>query len=255
MGLASAGSTPGLASRRRGRRAKPSSFSISAPASTTAGVALTLTVQALNANGGTASGYTGTVHFASSDSQAVLPADYTFTSSDAGSHSFSVTLKTAGSQTATATDTAVSSVTGASNHVQVNAAAASALNVAGFPSPTTAGVSQSFTVTAQDAYGNTAPSYRGTVKFSSSDSRAGLPSNYTFNSSDNGVHSFSATLKTVGSQTLTATDATTSPITGSQSGITVNAAAAKTLAVTGYPSPTTAGVAQNFTVTAKDTYA
>jgi uncharacterized delta-60 repeat protein len=232
----------------------PSSFSLTAPATTTAGVALTLTVQALNANGSNASAYTGTVHFTSSDSQAVLPADYTFTSSDAGSHSFSVTLKTAGTQTATATDTAVSSVTGTSNHIQVSAAATSVFSVSGFPSPTTAGVSQSFTVAAQDAYGNTATGYRGTVKFSSSDTQAGLPSKYTFISSDNGIHSFTATLKTAGTQTLTATDVATSSITGTESGISVNPAAAKTLGVTGYPSPRTAGVAHNFTVTAKDAF-
>ena len=53
-------------------------------------------------------GYTGTVHFTSSDVQAVLPADYTFTGPAAtrGSHTFSATLKTAGEQSITATDTA-----------------------------------------------------------------------------------------------------------------------------------------------------
>ncbi len=47
----------------------------------------------------------GTAHFTSSDIQAVLPANYTFTGVDAGVHVFSVTLKTAGSQSITATDT------------------------------------------------------------------------------------------------------------------------------------------------------
>src|SRR5207244_1328563 len=40
----------------------------------------------------------GTIHFTSTDPQAILPSDYTFTAADAGSHTFSVTLKTAGSQ-------------------------------------------------------------------------------------------------------------------------------------------------------------
>ena len=57
-------------------------------------------------------GYTGTVHFTSSDGPAVLPANYTFTGGDAGTHVFSVTLKTAGTQSITATDTVTGSITG-----------------------------------------------------------------------------------------------------------------------------------------------
>ena len=56
--------------------------------------------------------YTGTAHFTSSDIQAVLPANYTFTAADAGMHTFSATLKTAGSQSLVATDTVTSSITG-----------------------------------------------------------------------------------------------------------------------------------------------
>jgi hypothetical protein len=49
---------------------------------------------ALDQNGATFSLYRGTVHFTSSDTLATLPSDYTFTSSDAGVHTFNVTLKT-----------------------------------------------------------------------------------------------------------------------------------------------------------------
>src|SRR5262249_18501349 len=49
-------------------------------------------------------GYTGKVHFTSTDAAAVLPADYTFVAGDNGIHSFNVTLKTGGSQTVTVTD-------------------------------------------------------------------------------------------------------------------------------------------------------
>src|SRR5207302_8895489 len=59
------------------------SFQLSGlPATTTAGQAHTLTVTALANNGGVMTGYTGTVHFTSSDAQAVLPADYAFTAAD-----------------------------------------------------------------------------------------------------------------------------------------------------------------------------
>ncbi|MFA5365996.1 MAG: hypothetical protein WC325_12505 [Candidatus Bathyarchaeia archaeon] len=70
----------------------------------TVGVAFTATVTAQKQNGQTETGYTGTVHFTSSDLQAVLPADYTYTAGDKGVHTFSFNLKTAGSQTITVTD-------------------------------------------------------------------------------------------------------------------------------------------------------
>ena len=70
----------------------------------------------MDENNQTAVGYTGTVHFTSSDMGAgvYLPADYKFTVGDAGVHTFSngVTLVTAGNQSVTATDTANNSNTG-----------------------------------------------------------------------------------------------------------------------------------------------
>jgi hypothetical protein len=79
----------------------------------------------------------------------------------------------------------------------------------------------SFEVLARDVYGNLATSYSGTVAFNCSDPMAVLPGPYTFQSSDQGAHVFSATLNTVGSQTITATDTNASSITG-QSAITVH---------------------------------
>ena len=66
------------------------------PSATTAGVAASFTVTARDANGNTLTSYAGTIHFSSSDPQAVLPPDYTFTEADHGVHTFAVTLKTAG---------------------------------------------------------------------------------------------------------------------------------------------------------------
>jgi hypothetical protein len=196
-----------------------------------------------------ATGYSGTVKITSSDSQAVLPANSVLSS---GVGSFSVTLKTAGSQTITATDTVTSSITGFQNGITVSAAGAVSFVVSGFPSPVIAGTAGSVTVTAKDAYGNTATGYTGTVKITSSDSKAVLPSNYAFKASDAGVHSFSVTLKTGGTESITATDTVTSSITGVQSGIMVNAASGNYLVVSGFPSPTVAGVAHTVTVTAYD---
>jgi hypothetical protein len=231
------------------------SFSVTGfPASTTAGVGGNVTVTALDANGQVAGGYSGTVHFSSSDGQAVLPADYTFGGADTGVHTFSVTPKTAGTQSITATDTVTATITGAETGIKVTPAAASSLTLSGFPSPITAGVPGSLLVTAMDAYGNTATSYTGTIHFTSSDSRALLTADYTFSSTDQGSHTFFPTFKVAGTQSLTATDTVTASITGSQTGISVTPAAASTLTVNGFPSPATAGTAGTVTVTAKDGY-
>ena len=121
-----------------------------------------MTVTALDAYGNMATGYRGTVHFTSSDGQAVLPANYTFTAADAGVHTFTgVTLKTAGKQTITATDTVTGSITGTESVTVSPAAAAIDLTVTGFPATTTAGAAHSVTVTAVDAYGNMATGYIG----------------------------------------------------------------------------------------------
>jgi hypothetical protein len=223
------------------------------PTSTTAGGTGTVTVTALNASGGTNTGYTGTVHFSSSDPHAVLPADYTFTAADQGVHTFTVTLETAGTQAITATDSA-NGLLGSDTGIAVSPAAASTLTLAGYPSPTNAGLAGSFTVTALDPYSNVATGYTGTVHFTSSDSAAALPADYTFTAADNGVHTFSATLNTTGTQSLTATDTVTGTITGTLGSITVDAAGlpAVSFSVTGFPSPTTAGVSETISVTALD---
>jgi beta-lactamase superfamily II metal-dependent hydrolase/fibronectin type 3 domain-containing protein/DNA/RNA endonuclease YhcR with UshA esterase domain len=89
-------------------------YSVTAPASVTAGVPFNVTVTARDASNAVSTGYLGTVHFTSSSS-GTLPADYTFTGGDSGSHTFSVTLHDTGSQTITATDMATASITGSAN--------------------------------------------------------------------------------------------------------------------------------------------
>ena len=67
-------------------------------------------------------------------------------------------------------------------------------------------------MTVYDAYGNLATGYTGKVHVSSTDSKSGS-SDYSFSSKDAGVHTFSYTFGTLGSQTLTVTDTTNSAIT------------------------------------------
>src|SRR5262249_38411315 len=149
--------------------------------------------------------YFGSVVFSSSDSQASLPGFYTFTTADAGSHTFSAILRTAGAQSLSVADFFTGTPSGTQT-LAVNPAAAASFTVAGFPA-TTAGVAHSVTVTAKDAFGNVASGYAGTVAFTSSDPIAGLPASYTFTAADAGVHTFSATLKRAGTQSFTVTDA------------------------------------------------
>ena len=120
---------------------------------TQAGVAFTVTVTAQN-GGITDTGYTATVHFTSTDAQAALPADYTFTGADNGQHSFSVTLKTSGSQTVTASDN-VSSAPG-SAAVSVTPGAVASLTFSRSPSNSRVGVvfATQPQVIARDAYSN-----------------------------------------------------------------------------------------------------
>src|SRR5207245_11651500 len=100
-----------------------------------AGTAFSFTVTAQDPFNNTATGYTGIVHFSSTDGAASLPTDSTLTN---GSGAFSSTLCTAGNQTLTATDTATSSLVGPSGAIAVGAAAATHFTVSA-PSSTTAG--------------------------------------------------------------------------------------------------------------------
>jgi hypothetical protein len=173
-------------------------------ASATAGAATSTTVTAKDTFANTVTSYTGTVAFTSSDGQAVLPASYTFGAADAGQHAFPVTLKTAGGQTVTATD-AANSLTGI-GAFSVAPGAATVCSVSGLPASAAAGAQLGLRVTVQDAFGNVATGYTGTMALSSSDPAAQLSAAATFTSTDAGSRVFSAQLRTAGSRSVVATD-------------------------------------------------
>lgn len=127
----------------------------------------------------------------------------------------------AGAQSITVADTANSAIVGAEEDIWVNGATASSLVVSGLPSTETAGSSFNFTVTAEDKYGNIATGYTGTIGFSSTDAQAVLPSSYSFLAGNEGTFTFSATLKTAGSQTITASDST-NDLSATSAGVTVD---------------------------------
>ena len=110
---------------------KAVSLSVSGLASPrTSGVAGSIAVTALDAGAHVFTGYRGRVHFTSSDPAAILPADYTFTGADGGSHAFSVTLRTAGTRSVTATDVATATLTGTQGGIVVQTFGASYFTVA-----------------------------------------------------------------------------------------------------------------------------
>jgi predicted RNA methylase len=215
----------------------------SVPASISAGTAFNITVNGVDGFNNVVASYTGTLHFTSSDPQAILPAD---TKLQNGTGSFSVTLKTAGGQTITVTDTANASLT-VTGGIAVNPGNVTQIVVSA-PSAVTTNLAFMVTVAAEDTYGNPTPSYTGTVKFASSDTKATLPGNSTLT---NGTQAFSVTLVTLGPETVAATDTVTASLKGTSGTINVVTNAATHLSVTG-PTSSLARQTIHLTVTALD---
>ncbi len=320
-------------------------LAVTAVPNAVAGNPTTFMVVATDLFGNMVANYTGTAHFTSTDPQADLPADYTYTAADGGSHTFTGTLKTAGNQVFKAADTAALSLIGNSNGVlvtpiegvslstsggggfigvahavTVNArdiygnvatsyngtahltssnpntivgadavivngvgtinitpmtlgtqtltvtgaligATASITVTPGWPvrftmtaiPATIAGVNQSFSVTAFDAFGNVSNVYTGTVVFSSSDIQAGLPASYAFTAADAGSHTFSVALRTAGLQSFTMRDSLLAAVSITQSGISVGSAAPVSMSVTALHA-VVAGTVQTVTVSGKDAF-
>ncbi len=249
--------------------AVPPSLAMQTAGSVTAGQPTPVTVSILDPSGDPITDYTGTIHFSSSDVTAGLPADYTFTAADAGTHLFMVTFDKAGTPTLTASDTTDTSLS-ATSRLTVEPAAPASLQFAIVPQAmpvagsmmvqegATAGVPIGITITALDPYGNVATGYNGTVSLSSSDSTATLPASVKLS---NGTTTFSALFKVAGSATVQALDkntqvtqdGTTTSLEGTSAPITVAPAALNHLAIT---APSRASVGQNFAVivTAEDKY-
>ena len=127
-------------------------FAVNAPTSVIAGSSFAINVTAEDRYNNLVANYAGTVHFTSSDPQAVLPGD----SLASATGTFSVTLKTIRIQTVTATDIFDDMITGTSNAITVNENTALQQYILVSPSTATVAVgdSQTFTVELFDVYGN-----------------------------------------------------------------------------------------------------
>jgi hypothetical protein len=234
--------------------AAAASFTVPTPAAQTAGSAFGETLTALDAYGNTASGYTGakSISFSgpSSSPNSTAPNYPASVSFSGGVGTASITLNKAESTTLTAKD---GSVTGASGSFTVSPAAASSFSVP-TPSAQLAGSAFEETLTALDAYGNTATGYSGvkTVSFSGPSSSPNstspkYPASVSFSS---GVGKASITLYRAQSTALSATEGS---ITGTSGSFTVNPATAASFSLP-TPGAQTAGSAFEETLTALDTY-
>src|SRR5262249_20731445 len=161
----------------------------------TAGTTFSFTITALDKLNQTAYVYTNTgaippiniVHFSSTDSNAILPGDSFLLF---GSGVFTMAFRTSGIQTLTAADNVNPKTVNGSAVFNVSPAVATHFHIIAPPSVTSA---SGFTITVQalDGLDNIATAYTGTVRFTSSDSAAGLPGPTTLT---NGVGTFNVIL-------------------------------------------------------------
>jgi CSLREA domain-containing protein len=227
------------------------------PSPATAGATGTITVTAKDASGNTVPGFTGAVNFTSSDPQALLPAAYTFVAADNGSHTFNVTLKTAGTQTLTATTAGTPSITGTQSAITVTPGAANQLVLTTQPSATaTAGATFATQprVAEEDSFGNVVTTDITHTVTAASTGTATVQGTTTVTLL-NGVASF-ANLAYNKAETmqLRFTINASGVSTATSTNVAVAPAAASTFTVAGFPSPIAVGVAGSFTVVARDAF-
>jgi hypothetical protein len=165
---------------------------VEAPTSATGGSAFNVTVTARDANANTATSYTGIVQFSSTATSATLPSNYTFTGADAGVHTFSITLGTAGNIVLTVTDTVTGSITGSDTVAVTGNTITSLLSSA---NPSLVGQSVTFTATVSST---TSGTISGTVTFKDGAATLGTgpvsggTATFTTTSLTQGTHSVTA---------------------------------------------------------------
>jgi hypothetical protein len=164
-----------------------------------------VTIVAVDAAGRRDWSYSGTVQFSSTDPKAALPLATTFSPTQHGWLNVPVVFNTSGTQTLTVTAVNNNLLTG--KKTVTVAALGPATHFAIYAQPSVSHGSTVYVyVVALDANNRIVPSYNGTVQFSSSDSAATLPPQYTFSAADKGRHVFPVVFGSTGTDTLTVTD-------------------------------------------------
>src|SRR5262249_11302595 len=158
---------------------------------------------------------------------------------DNGQHQFAAVLFGVGLQSITVTEVGSVAPLTDTRNVMVTP---HAFTLTGFPSQITAGDVGAFQVVALDYFGNVATGYVGTGHCTSTDPKAALPGDYTFTAGDAGAHTFSASLVTAGTHSITVADTRTPSAMGTEDGIQVSPGAVSTFIIIGLPSSTQAGV-------------
>ncbi len=236
--------------------ASPNHLLMYIASSAQAGTTLSPNVVCLDAFGNTVQNYNGTVHFNSTDANAALPPNTTFGSGDLGQHIFTnlATLKTAGNQNITVTDTSpgpigytVTTAVSVAQGVQL------ALQV---PASVTAGTAFDVRVVPYDAYGNPNAIFSGVlIALTAADSQASISqTTYTFPvpSTSTLLLSGAVTLRSAGVRVLSAKEIyNTSDNTTAN--ITVNPASLSRFTF-GPREIVTAGTSFNTALAATDTY-
>ena len=131
--------------------------------------------------------------------------------------------------------------------------AGGAFTVTGLPSVVKAGDTSTITVSATGGLGAVNPNFTGLLRFSSSDLKSTLPTDYTFTAADKGVKAFTVAFRTAGTQTLVA-GSPASTITSVTAFTRVTPGAASQFALTNFPQGLVAGGVQPLTITANDPF-
>ncbi|HPI04442.1 MAG TPA: hypothetical protein PKZ78_11450, partial [Candidatus Goldiibacteriota bacterium] len=233
------------------------SLLVEAPDTVTAGSAffITVTAKTTAAYGDlTAENYEGTIHFTTSASLYNIPGDYTYVATtDFGVHIFQVIINNTGTQSITATDISIPSITG-SDSFNVVSAMPTNFTVSA-PSDVTAGGLFYITVTAKDSFNNVVTGYTGQVNFTTTDpyTPSGMPADLTFLPSYQGVTIVAVTLYTKGIQRIYVADTSETSINGTSNEINVHAGSLHHFVVVA-PSFVNSGAVFNFVTTAKDQF-
>jgi|GEM_PF-1642721 len=221
------------------------------PATATAGASNTVTIEARDGNDVLLSGVSGTLTFTPA------PGTGTFTPSSValtnGVATFPVVFQTAGNQTVNATYTGLATINPTAWTTVVVAGAATQFSISPASSLLTAPANQTFTLTAQDAFGNTDLTYNRVVGLTRTGSAATLPATVT---TVNGVATFNGVFNASGNVQITASGADPAnlpngTITGTAN-VVVSAGPAAQLDVDISAGPYAVGTVATVTVTALD---